>query len=134
MTNLTEGIFNKVLIIDDDDLSIFLIGFTLQKIPYIKSYESVTSGWEALKFLEESKGQGPDLILVDLNMPEMDGFEFMERYDKKFAAEYPETKLIVVTSSQRESDKTRSLSFRSVKGFVQKPLTEEKLRGVLSDQ
>lgn len=124
-------VFKKVLIIDDDDLSIFLIGLTIEEIPFIKSYNSVTSGWEALKFLETCEDRGPDLILVDLNMPEMDGFEFIQHYEDKFANVFPDTKLIVITSSQRESDRSRSLAFKSVKGFMQKPLTEEKIREIL---
>ena len=123
-------VFKKVLIIDDDDLSIFLIGLTIEEIPFIKSYKSVTSGWEALEFLEESDGQSPDLILVDLNMPEMDGFEFIQHFEDKFAAENPETKIIVITSSQRENDKAKSLAFKSVRGFIQKPLTEEKIESI----
>jgi len=124
-------VLNKVLIIDDDDLSIFLIGLTIEEIPFIKSYKSVTSGWEALKFLESCEDRGPDLILVDLNMPEMDGFEFMQHYEDKFAKIFPDTKLIVITSSQRESDKSQALAFNAVKGYIQKPLTEEKIKEIL---
>ncbi len=120
----------KVLIIDDDDLSIFLIGMTIEEIAFIKSHDSVTSGWEALNYLNE-KDTAPDLILVDLNMPEMDGYEFIQRFEEDHWKKTPNTQVIVVTSSQRDSDKTKSLSYQSVIGFVHKPITEEKIRGVL---
>ena len=121
----------KVLIIDDDDLSIFLMKMTIQHINFIKSSDSVTSGWEALKFLDECQDKKPEVILVDLNMPEMDGFEFIEHFEEKYAPTSPGTKIIVVTSSQRESDKTRALSHQTVVGFMNKPLAEDKLKEIL---
>lgn len=124
-------ILQKVLIIDDDDLSIFLMGLTIDEIDFIKKYDSVNSGWEALKYLEKSNNSVPEIIFVDLNMPEMDGYEFIQHYEEKFASVYPQTGIIVVTSSQRESDKTRSLSFKTVKGFIHKPLEEKEIRKIL---
>lgn len=123
-------ILKKVLVIDDDDLSIFLIGMTLEDITFIESHDSVNSGWEALHYLNE-KDKAPDLILVDLNMPEMDGYEFIQRFEKDHWKNIPGTQVIVVTSSQRESDRTKSMSFPSVVGFVQKPISEEKIKGIL---
>lgn len=123
-------ILKKVLVIDDDDLSIFLIGMTLEDIAFIESHDSVNSGWEALHYLKE-KDMAPDLILVDLNMPEMDGYEFIQRFEKDHWRNAPKTQVIVVTSSQRESDRTRSMSFPSVVGFVQKPISEEKIKEIL---
>lgn len=123
-------ILKKVLIIDDDDLSIFLIGMTIEEIVFIESHDSVTSGWEALNYLRDEE-KAPDLILVDLNMPEMDGYEFIQRFEEDHWKKLPETRVIVVTSSQRDSDKTKSLSFPSVIGFVQKPISEEKIKGIL---
>lgn len=123
----------KILIIDDDDLSIFLIGMAIEEIDFIESYDSVTSGWEALNYLENCQKDGPDLILVDLNMPEMDGYEFIQRFEDKFVEAFPETRLIVVTSSQRENDKAKSLAFPSVIGFIHKPFTEEKIKRIIAD-
>lgn len=124
-------ILKKVLIIDDDDLSIFLMGLTIDDIDFIKAYDSVNSGWEALKYLEKTDTDAPEVIFVDLNMPEMDGYEFIQRYEENFANIYPKTKIIVVTSSQRESDKTRSLSFKTVQGYIHKPLEEKEIRKIL---
>lgn len=124
-------ILKKVLVIDDDDLSIFLIGMTLEDIAFIESHDSVTSGWEALRYLNNETTTPPDLIMVDLNMPEMDGYEFIQRFEKDHWENHPETQVVVVTSSQRESDKSKSMSFASVVGFVQKPVSEENIKGVL---
>lgn len=126
-------IIKKVLIIDDDDLSIFLMGLTIDEIDFIEKYESVNSGWEALKSFENCKNGGaPEIILLDLNMPEMDGYEFIEHFEKKYAQSYPETKIIVITSSQRESDRSRSLACDSVIGFINKPLEETEIKKILN--
>jgi len=125
-------IIKNVLIIDDDDLSIFLMGLAIDEMDFIEKYESVHSGWEALKFFENCKRSvAPEIILVDLNMPEMDGYEFIQHFEEKFAKNFPGTKLIVVTSSQRESDKVRSLAFDSVIGFINKPLEEKEIKKIL---
>lgn len=124
-------VLKKILIVDDDDLSIFLIGLTIEEIDFIETYDSVSGGWEALNYLEKYEGDPPDLILVDLNMPEMDGYEFIQRFEEQYKVLLPNTRLIVVTSSQRENDKTKSMSFPSVIGFIQKPLTEGKIRAIL---
>ncbi len=126
-------IIKKVLIIDDDDLSIFLMGLTIDELDFIEKYDSVNSGWEALKFFANcKKGAAPEIILLDLNMPEMDGYEFIQHFEEKFAHTFPETKIIVITSSQRESDKSRSLAFKSVTGFINKPLEETEIKKILN--
>ena len=125
-------IINKVLIIDDDDLSIFLMGLTIDEIDFIEKYDSVNSGWEALRFFENCKeGTAPEIILLDLNMPEMDGYEFIQHFEGKFAKKFQKTQIIVITSSQRESDRSRSLAFESVIGFINKPLEEIEIKRIL---
>jgi hypothetical protein len=64
-------ILKKVLIIDDDDLSIFLMGLTIDDIDFIKAYDSVNSGWEALKYLEKTDTDAPEVIFrrwMDMNL------------------------------------------------------------------
>ncbi len=125
-------IIKNVLIIDDDDLSIFLMGLTIDEIDFIEKYDSVNSGWEALRFFENcKKGTAPEVILLDLNMPEMDGYEFIQHFEEKFAQTHQKTKIIVITSSQRESDRSRSLAFESVIGFINKPLEEIEIKRIL---
>ncbi len=69
----------------------------------------------------------PDLIIVDVKMPEMDGFEFLEKYEGKFYNEFKDTKIAVVTSSHREYDKMKAAQYPSVNLFINKPLDEVKL-------
>jgi CheY-like chemotaxis protein len=119
----------KLLLLDDDELSNLLIGSIIEDVKAIKSYNIENNGWNALEHLEECDAQNdfPDLMLIDLKMPEMDGFDFIEKYEEKYWQKYPSTKVMILTSSRLEKDKDRALNFRSVSRFIYKPLTEEKL-------
>lgn len=124
---------NNLLVIDDDDLYNLLISEIISQVDMIKDYRIETSGYKALDYLQQCEKQKnfPEIILVDIKMPEMDGFEFVENFEKKYYEHFPKTKIIVLSSSMRESDKTKALSYSSITEFLTKPITEEKLYKLL---
>lgn len=119
-------------IIDDDEIIIYLTGALLQKEEFCNRTETFTDGLQAIKRLKLAIEQGekmPEMILFDLNMPVMDGWEFVEEYLKlPIAKQIP---LFVFTSSINPADKEKSFSYSSIKGFIQKPLTKQKLDKIL---
>jgi len=119
----------KVLLIDDDEINNFTVEAVLENVEFIERYEIKESGWEALVYLKECEQNGdfPDLIFVDINMPEMDGHEFIERYEALFWKNHTSTKVSMLSSSVSETDRRRSLSYSSVSEYAFKPLTKEKL-------
>jgi CheY-like chemotaxis protein len=125
----------KLLLLDDDELSNLLIGSIIEDVKAIKSYNIESNGWNALDYLEEcdSKSDFPDLMLIDLKMPEMDGFDFVERYEEKYWTKYSSTKVMILTSSRLEKDREKAMNFRSVSRFIYKPLTEEKLLEIIEN-
>ena len=122
-------VVNQILMLDDDELYNILITEIFHSVSVIKNFKIENSGWKALDFLRdaEKKGSFPEIIFVDLKMPEMDGFEFIERYEANFFSRHSETQINVLTSSVRELDKQKATAFKSVKNFLVKPLNEEKL-------
>lgn len=114
------------MMIDDDADTNFLIDFLLSKQPWVHEYSIKERAKEGLGFLA-SRHSPLTCIFVDINMPEMNGFEFVEQYERAFLWKFPETAVYFLTSSARQSDKEKAMEFPSVKGFILKPLTKEKL-------
>lgn len=123
----------RLLLIDDDEITNFAVDAILSRVGSIESYEIKDNGWDALEYLQACQGedQFPHLIFVDLNMPEMDGFEFIERYQTLFWAQHQHTKISVLSSSVSEKDRQRSLSYPCVSEYTYKPLTEQKLTAIV---
>ncbi len=123
----------RLLLIDDDELNNYIVSSILEDTQLVDNFNFKTDGESALQYLHlcQATQQFPNLILVDLKMPIMDGFEFIEQYEKKFIEVSPNTQLMVLTSSIRETEKQKALNFKSVTNFVNKPLNDERLKYVI---
>lgn len=114
---------NKFVYIIDDDPIVLAIGKKL--IDRHQDYDQVSTainGEEALQELSTIDYHSlPNLILLDLNMPIMDGWEFLENVQK--VDELKNIPIFIFTSSINPVDKDRSLAFPNVKGYISKPLT-----------
>lgn len=119
---------NVIFIDDDEDLN-FLQERMCGRSKVIRNYYIASSAPQALLYIAATD-LPPDIIFVDINMPEMDGFQFIERFEKDFSSKFPYTQLYVLSSSVRENDRKNSLDYTSVKDFLEKPLTEEKLEKI----
>lgn len=120
----------KILMIDDDEDTNLLIGFLLNKIDFIDSYRIEQSAKKALSVLKNKEFE-PNYIFVDLAMPEMDGYEFVEKYEQCCSKESSTTQIYMLSSSARQSDRKNIEKYKSVKEFILKPLTKEKLRQII---
>lgn len=124
---------DHVLIIEDDDVSTLLLQYLIEDVLSAKSVTIKENGKEALAYLEElisKPSQFPHLIFLDLNMPHISGYDFMRLYEEKFAGHFPNTQLIVLTSSVRNKDREIALEYPSVAGFFNKPLEEAQLQHI----
>jgi response regulator of citrate/malate metabolism len=124
----TELKMNVIFIDDDEDLN-FLQERMCSRLKIIDNFFIASSGRQTLNYLEKTRVT-PDIIFVDINMPIMTGFGFIEEYEKKFSSQLPDTHLFVISSSVREHDRQKALEYGTVKGFVLKPLTEEKIEEI----
>ena len=124
----------KILLIDDDALFLSLTARTLQRASYIKRINCITHVKEARKYLDACiahEHHFPDIIFLDIDMPGIGGLDFADLYGRRYAEKFPNTKLVILTSSNSRKDKTRALEIPAVQEFVQKPLTEEKLSSLI---
>ncbi|ACT60852.1 response regulator [Hirschia baltica] len=115
-----------VLIIDDSKASQHLTKYAIEFFdPTIKVLQ-VYDGKEALELLATLETQ-PDLIFLDINMPAMNGHEFLDAFSQKG---YKSSVVIMLTSSDQEKDKQRSMSFDCVKKYIIKPLEQAHLQEI----
>jgi CheY-like chemotaxis protein len=122
---------NKVIcIIDDDPIYQILINkiIALSKSDY--SVLSFKSGTEALKNfksrLESNEGL-PEIILLDIEMPVMDGWDFIETIKSELQTETNKTAIYIVSSSISEEDKEKAKSFKEILGYFSKPINADKI-------
>lgn len=130
--------FKRILLVDDDNTSNMLTSMIIADMEISEGVDVATNGEEALSHLinhcsikeNNENGQCPELILLDINMPIMDGFEFLEAYSKRgdICNNIP---VVMLSSSNNTKDHERASSF-NVKGYIVKPLDEEKLQQLLN--
>lgn len=126
---------NNVLLVDDEQASNFYNTYIMEEMSFAHKIGVAMNGVEALDYLD-CKGQFqnrdnectcPDLILLDLNMPVMNGFDFLETYEAMKIPKKEQVKLYVLTSSSHSLDHFKISLFKCVTGYLTKPLTEEVL-------
>lgn len=122
----------KLLVIDDDDINIFIIKKIVEKTGYNVEMVSKTNGQLAIDYLNTSisaNGTLPHLILIDINMPVLNGWEFLEAYDRLNITQ--KVDMYMLSSSVYENDIEKAKTYKTVKGFISKPLSIERLTELL---
>jgi CheY-like chemotaxis protein len=116
----------KIFIIDDDQLSSFLTQYTLLLEDTQLSISIFFSGTEALEVLQTSEEELlPDIIFLDLNMPIMDGWEFLDALGAYAPAIRGRCRIYILTSSLDTTDTERAKEYAIVSGLIHKPLKSE---------
>ncbi len=108
-----------VLLIDDNPSCNFIMSEFIKLADERIKVLAAESVEEALDLLETSDAF-PEVIFVDINMPVLSGFDFIEIYERNFLGTNPSSKLYMLSSTLRQEDKQQALNFESVKGFMSK--------------
>jgi CheY-like chemotaxis protein len=125
--------FNCILLVDDDPIINELHKEILKQHYFADQIVDVLSAEEAFEFINkfhEEKSSFPELILVDINMPGMDGFQFVQQLNKLPFAEKDTFKISALTSSADPRD-IRMMNELGVKSYVVKPLDFRKVKEVV---
>lgn len=129
---------DKILCVDDDPITLMLCKKVVERVEFAKEIITAENGVEAIEYFdtlfEESKVNDaivyPKLVLLDLNMPVMDGWEFLETYIRKdYDNIFTSTRFIVLSSSIDPYDINRSKTYPVI-GFLSKPITKEMLENL----
>ena len=115
-----------ILLIDDDPTVNFLNRVIIEKSEIGAATSEITHAPEALDQLANGALQ-PSLILLDLNMPDMDGWEFLEAFEK-LPDNSRQSKVIILSSSINPSDRERAESISFISDFYSKPLSLDDVR------
>lgn len=125
---------NCILLIDDDEPTNFLNKMTLEQSGCTRHIRIAQSGQAALEYLRGVPVDDcprPDLIFLDINMPAMDGWEFLAQYQTLPVEKKADTVLIMLTTSLNPDDEKRTLEIPEVSGFENKPLNQGQLERLL---
>lgn len=129
--------FTDVLLVDDDPITNFLNESLLQELQVAQHVAVDYNGEDALAFIQthwrreaNSSTEKPSckLILLDINMPVMNGFEFLEHYQK--IAQDDEVCVAILSSSDNQKDLEKARAY-NIKTFLEKPLDKEKIKNLL---
>ncbi len=119
----------SILLVDDDHPTNFLHKRTLRKMGYTGDIHEAYDAEEGLKLLANHPPLGIQLILLDLNMPRVNGWEFVERYARDFT--YSESVIVILTTSLNPDDEKRAKNSQHVAAFHRKPLSREVVEAIV---
>jgi CheY-like chemotaxis protein len=124
----------KFIIVDDDPLSIMVTEIYIRKASKQSEIRSFTFGSLALKYLEEEYNKIskniPTLLLLDLHMPMMDGFEFLERFEELQITK-AKIKIVALSASPDKWERQKVMQYSHVTEYQAKPLTRQVLNHLI---
>jgi CheY-like chemotaxis protein len=126
---------NFILLIDDNEIDNYLSSYVISKNQLAEKKSVETSGIKALELLNslnDSNLEFPDLIIVDLKMPLMDGFEFLDVLLNFPINKIENCTVVMLTSSNDQTDINRSKQYPIIKKYINKPITLQVLNEIVS--
>lgn len=125
----------KVLLIDDDKYMTDMVAYLFKSVG-VNNITKKNSALVALKYLKvcNKKNLFPHIIIVDLCMPEMDGFQFIQQYETLYRNNSPKLSVYILTNSISGKNKEKAFKFSSVKKFLKKPITLELIKMIVENR
>lgn len=123
-----------ILLVDDDDACNFFHTHLIEKMELAEEVKAVSNGAEALDYLRtviDGHYPRPDVIFLDINMPKMNGWDFLEEYEKLEEQQKAQMILIMLSTSFNSEDRDRALANVNVKDFANKYLNKDSLYQLL---
>ena len=123
----------RVFLIDDDEVFVFLTKKVIERSGVDVELTVFSNGQEAMEHIKGIAGDEsklPDVILLDLNMPVMDGWDFLSTYQEVEVAKF--IAIYIVTSSISPYEVERAKHIKEVKEFIVKPIAKEKFIEIIA--
>lgn len=125
----------NLLLVEDDPIAVMLCKNVIVKEGFVRKIETVQDGQKALEFYQSivdnhsnpEASLFPELILLDLNMPVMGGWEFLDIFLEKYYAYCKNTRVVILSSSIVPDDEERARDYDIVVDFLSKPIRKDHL-------
>lgn len=123
---------NSIFVVEDDPISSFVIKLAIDQHPAFMECKEFKNGQVAVEYLSVNNEVTflPELILLDINMPIMDGWDFLDMFSNMPVSK--NIPVVMLTSSINPDDMKKAQSHELVRGFLSKPLNKEKLDEILT--
>ncbi len=112
----------SVMLIDDESIDRMIYKSVLKKSELVDDIYEFTYAKDALEFLADTSNPPIDVIFLDIRMPQMDGFEFLEAATKALGNNFASMVIMMLTTSLNPKDIERAKSFEVVKDYINKPM------------
>ncbi|WP_076606638.1 response regulator [Rufibacter radiotolerans] len=124
----------SILLIEDDEITNFLNQTVIEETGLVDQIIVASNGMEGLAYLQSLSGPEayPSLILLDINMPVLDGFSFLEEFNKLSVAKEAATRVVVLSTSTNASD-INQMQALGIQRHLAKPLSEQDFREVVNE-
>lgn len=135
MTNVQEG-NTRFIAIDDDPVNNLICKLTIEMVAEKPEVLTFTDAAQCFDYIQKqysaNRDQTNTVLLLDINMPVMSGWEFLERFDNLGEDVKKLFKIFILSSSVDERDKQRSYANKNVSAFMVKPLVKDNVISILS--
>lgn len=122
---------DQIILIDDSEIDLFIQKRFLEVFNFSKQLKTFISARTALDWLSTTNGvEVPQLIFLDLNMPDIDGFGFLLQFSQLPATFRENIRIVILTSSNSRSDLDKALAFENVVHFITKPLKQSDIEAL----
>lgn len=130
---------DKVICIDDDQITLVLCDMVIKKANFATEVITALNGKEGINWFssffkaKDTTASAPKIIFLDLNMPIMNGWDFLHEYEMKYADRLPDTRIVIVSSTVNPEDFLRANRNELVIDFIHKPMTTEGLEELMKN-
>lgn len=123
----------RIYIIDDDPIYKLVTKKLIRKTELFSETREFANGSEALNYFE-STTDFPDILLLDIEMPEMDGWEFLDEFCQLKKRMDKESTIYIASSSIASEDKVKAQKYKCVRDFLSKPINLDKLKKIAAQE
>ena len=119
----------RCIAVDDEPLALKVISDYVKKVPFLELIGTFDNPFDGLQLINH---EAIDIAFLDINMPIMDGFEFLEAATEEFKDGFTEIVVAMLTTSLNPVDKERARKFDVVREYITKPLTKQHIQDVVA--